>query len=450
MAGKFNLALQWERIRTVPGLGRDVAALTFLVVVGVVAAVVIQANLSPLLPWSTHEVVQAEFQSVPGVNPEAETSVTIAGVKVGRITQARLSDHGTAILSLDLVGDPQIYDNARLVLRPKNVLNEMNVEINPGGPPGHLLRPGEVIPVSQTTRPIQADEVLQNLDPKAQQGLHDMLAESDVALVRAPEQLPGGLNAATDATVHLQPVVQALQTRRANISKLVSALSEISGAVGQNNERTTRLADSTQQTLNALAGNDDALRSSLGQLPGLSDQLRDALSGTQRLTRQLNPTLDNLNDASDELPKAFDKLQDTTDDLSDVVDSAGPALDRARSVVHDLRPFVSDANPALDDLIPSTKMLQRDTGLLTSYLLQFRAFFYNTKSVFGAGDAQGSIIRASLVFPPGTFGDFLDGKGPHAYTPTPDETGTQNGQTNHGASDLVNNPGGGLLKPGGK
>ena len=450
MASKMNLALQWERIRTVPGLGRDVAALSFLVVVGLFAAIVIQANLSPLLPWSAQEVIQAEFSSVPGVNPDAETSVTISGVKVGKIEAARVSDHGTAILSLDLIGTPKIYDNARMILRPKNVLNEMNVEINPGGPPGHLLQPGQVIPATQTIRPIQADEILQHLDTKAQQGLHDMLAESDVALARAPEQLPGGLNAVTDTSVHLQPVVQALQARRQNISKLVSALSEISAAVGENNSRSTQLADSTQQTLKALADNDASLRSSLQQLPGLSDQLRASLSGTQRLTKQLNPTLDDLNAASDKLPKALDKLQDTTDNLGDVVDSAGPALDRAKSVVHDLRPFIRDANPALNDLIPTTKLLQRDTGLLTSYLLQFRAFFYNTKSVFGAGDSQGSIIRAQVVFPPGTGEGFLNGKGPGTFTPTPDETGVSNGQQNHGPSDLVKHPAGGLLNPGGK
>lgn len=416
---KFDLALQWERIRTVPGLGRDVAAMTFLVVVGLAAAIVIQTQLTPIAPWADHTVIKAEFSSVPGVNPDASTSVTIAGVKVGQITGSELTDHGTAVLSLDITGKPQVYDNARLILRPKNPLNEMNVEINPGGPPGRLLNTGEVIPASQTIRPVQADEVLQNLDGKAQQGLHDMLAESDVALARAPMELPGGLDAVSNTTVHLKPVVDALQTRRDKISQLVSALSEISGAVGEDNNRTTQLADSTQQTLDALSANDGALRSSLQQMPGLSDDLRSALSGTQRLTKQLNPTLDDLKAASDDLPKALHRFQDTTDDVGDVVDSLGPALDKGKPVVHDLRPFSSDANHALDDLRPITKRLDRDTGLLTSYLLEFRAFFYNTKSVFGAGDSQGSIIRGHVVAPPGYF--VIPQK--NGYAPTPAENG---------------------------
>ncbi|WP_051342576.1 MlaD family protein [Pseudonocardia spinosispora] len=437
MSGKkFDLALQWERIRTVPGLGRDVAALTFLVVMGVVAAVVIQTQLTPIAPWADHTVVKAEFSSVPGANPEASTSVTIAGVKVGRITGSELTDHGTAVLSLDVQGKPQVYDNARLILRPKNPLNEMNVEINPGGPPGQLLRDGQVIPASQTIRPIQADEVLQNLDDKAQQGLHDMLAESDVALARAQTELPGGLNAATDTTVHLQPVVAALQTRRDKIAQLVSAMSEISGAVGENNERTTQLADSTQATLDALAANDAALRSSLQQLPGLTDELRHALDGTQRLTKQLNPTLDNLKDASEDLPKALDRFQDTTDNIGDVVDALGPVVGKARSVVSDLRPFINDANHSLDDLLPATDKLDRDTGLLTSYLVQFRAFFYNTKSVFGAGDSQTTIIRGHVVAPPGYF--VIPQKKPNLYAPSPGENGNR---PNPSPGGLLNPPG---------
>jgi phospholipid/cholesterol/gamma-HCH transport system substrate-binding protein len=435
--GKFDLALQWERIRTVPGLGRDVAALAFLLVMGVVAAVVIQTQLTPIAPWADHTVIKAEFASVPGVNPDASTSVTIAGVKVGQITGAEVTDHGTALLTLDVAGKPQVYDNARLVLRPKNPLNEMNVEINPGGPPGRLLRTGEVIPASQTVRPVQADEVLQNLDAKAQQGLHDMLAESDVALARAPQELPGGLIAATDTTVHLQPVVEALQTRRDKISQLVSALSEISGAVGENNERTTQLADSTQATLEALSANDGALRSSLQQLPGLNDELRNALNGTQRLTKELNPTLDNLRDASDKLPKALHKLRDTTDNVGDVVDSLGPALHDAKSVVGDLRPFVHDANGALDDLVPTTDKLDRDTALLTSYLTQFAAFFYNTKSVFGAGDSQGTIIRGHVVAPPGYF--VVPQKSPNLYAPSPGENGNR---PNPSPGGLLDPPGG--------
>lgn len=398
---RFHPVLALRRAMTIPGMGRDLAAIVFMVVVAVATAVAIMVNLSTGLPWAPRKHVNIEFQAVPGVNPAAGSPVTIAGVNVGAITGARATDHGTAVLELELTKIQPIYSNARAVLRPKNPLNEMSVEINPGGPPGHPLGENEVLPASQTMRPIQADEVFQNLDAQAQAALTDLLVQSDVALVRAPADLGPGLDAATNTTVAVRPVVEALQARREKISQLVSAISQIAGALGQNTERTARLADGAQQTLHTLAANDAALRDSLAQLPGLSSGLREAMTNTRDLTDELNPTLDNLDEAADDLPSAIDRLEDTMGPLDDLVDEARPVADHAKDLLHDLRPLSKDVDEALDDFLPVTDHLERHTELITSYLTEINAFVYNTKSVFGAGDAQGPIIRGYVVAPPG-------------------------------------------------
>ncbi|WP_131766686.1 MlaD family protein [Candidatus Protofrankia californiensis] len=416
-----SLRRRWERIRTVPGLGRDVTAMTALVVVGIVAAVIIQSKLTSTLPWADRSVVKAEFASVPGVNPSSSNMVTIAGVKVGKISGWKVTDRGTALLTLELEPGHPVYDNARAVVRPKNALNEMSVEINPGGAPGHRLPANGIIPLSQTARPVQADEVLGHLDDRTQLALTDMLVESDVALARSAEQLPGGL-AATDSTLtELQPVVEALQTRREKISQLVTALSQISTAVGGNDQRVAQLATATQQTLETLASNDGALRDSLAQLPGLTDQLRDTLTSTQELTKQLNPTLDNLDRASGDLPQTLERLESTVDTLGATVDAAKPVISKARPVVADLRPMVNDIDDSLVNLRPVTRNLDRDTQTVMSYLTDLQAFVYNTSSVFGAGDAQGSIIRGHLIVPlPGA--GVLPKQPPNGYFP-----GAENG-----------------------
>jgi phospholipid/cholesterol/gamma-HCH transport system substrate-binding protein len=384
-------------------MGRDALAIGFMLVAAGVTAVAIMYNLSSGVPWRQHEGFQFEFAATPGVNADAGSPVTMAGVDVGTVTASEATDHGTAILSLDITGDPKIYANARAVLRPKNPLNEMSVEVNPGGPPARAIGPDDVIPASQTSRPIQADEVLQQLDSRSQAALTDLLAQSDVALARAPQDLPSGLNATTATAVSLRPVVDALRTRRQKISDLVSSLSQIAGALGQNTDRTAQLADGTQHTLAALASNDQNVRATLAQLPGLSDNLRDALTKTQDLTKQLNPTLDDLNRASEDLPDALDRLKKTTGPLGDVVDAAGPVVDKARPVVSDLRPLADNVDDALDDFLPVTHDLQLNTKIITAYLTELRAFMYNTKSVFANGDADGTIIRGHVIVPPGGF-----------------------------------------------
>lgn len=414
-------ARRWERLRTVPGLGRDAGALTALVVLGLTAAVVIQSNLSSTPPWADRTVVRAEFESVSGVNPESSGIVTIAGVKVGKIAGWEAGDHGTAVLSLEIEPGHPVYANAHAVLRPKNPLNEMSVEINPGGKPADRLPDDGLIPLSQTSRPIQADEVLAHLDERAQLALTDLLVESDVALARSSETLPGGIAATTDTVNRLRPVVGALKTRREKIGQLVTALSRIATAVGDNDERITKLATATQQTLTVLARNDSALRDSLGQLPGLTDQLRAALTSTQNLTEQLDPTLDDINRAAGELPPALERFETTVGNLGATVDAAKPVVAKAKPVVADLRPMVSDVDDTLTALLPVTGRLDRDTATVMSYLTDIQAFVYNTSSVFGAGDAQGSIIRGHLIVPlPGA--GVLPKQPPNGYFP-----GAENG-----------------------
>ena len=398
---KFHPIRNFKRMYSLPGMGRDTGAIVFMLVAAVTAAVFILANLTTGLPFASSELVHVEFTQVPGVNPQADSPVTMAGVNVGTIDGAQTSGHGTAILALNLSGHPKVYTNARAVLRPKNPLNEMSVELNPGGPPAGLLAEGAVIPASQTERPIQADEALAHLDSRSQAALTDLLTQSDVALARAPQDFAPGVRAATNTLTTLRPVVEALQTRRDRISQLVTALSQIAAALGQNTDRTAQLADSSQTTLGVLAHNDAALRSSLAQLPGLSGSLRTALTNTQDLTKQLNPTLDDLNRASDDLPKALKRFRELTGPLNDTVDAARPAIHEARPVVADLRPFVRDADDSLSDIRPVTRDFPTNTNLIDHYLSEIAVFMYNTQSVFGAGDANGGTIRAHVVVPAG-------------------------------------------------
>lgn len=388
-----------ERLRTVPGLGRDVSALGVLILVGLLSTVGIKSYLGGSAPWSDQTIVKVEFAQVPGLNPKSQNSVTMAGVHVGKVSAAEATRHGTAVITMTLEGEHEVFKDARAVLRPKNPLNEMQIELNPGTTSAGRLGEDDVIPVSQTARPVQADEILSHLDERSQLALTDLLQESDVALARAPETLPEGLDATNATLGSLRPVVESLETRRAKIADLVSALSDIAGAVGLNDKRVTRLASATQGTLSALAESDGALRASLRQMPGLTHDLRQALESTSALTTQLDPTLDNLRNASDVLPGALTRFRSTVGHLGETLDAAKPVLAKARTVVVDARPLVADARTSLRTIKTITGPLDRDTQTVMSYLTDIQAFIYNTSSVFGAGDANGGIIRGHLIVP---------------------------------------------------
>lgn len=396
----YRPVVLWQRIRSVPGLGRDVGVVVFLIALALGVGSYLLASENVTWPWQHVFTLKAEFKSVPNIAPGKGQEVRIAGVPVGQIEDAQATSHGTAILTLTVKTGDVVYDNARVVLRPKSPLNEMYVTIAPGGPPGRPLRDGETIPLAQTTEPVPIDDVLSHLDERARTALTDMLADDDVALASAPANLPPGLRA-TDATlVALRPVMTALRNRTDRIRMLSTSLGEIASGVGGNDVRLASIAESLQQTLGVVARNDDALAHSLDQLPDLTTRLHQASGGVERLSTQLNPTLDDLHAASGRLPDTLSRFRRTVGHLSSTVDAAGPMLDKARDVLGDLRPAVDDLNPAFGDLRPIAQQLDPITSSLIPYLPDLKAFVAQTASVTSLRDANGGFFRARATVVP--------------------------------------------------
>lgn len=397
-----RLRLGLEHARHVPGLRKDLLTIAALMSLGVLVGGYIVVHQRMDVPWNHQMVFSADFQSVPGISPGNGQEVRIAGVTVGEIKKAEVTDRGTARLTMSIDPGEKIFDNASLVLRPKSPLNEMYVEIDPGGPPAEPISSGTVFPESQTRDPVQPDEVLSHLDDRSRAALTALLDEADVALAHAPENLAPGL-ASTDRTLtDLTPVVEQLATRRQKIRELVTALAQISSAAGHDDKRLTRLASSMDQTLGVLATNDGQVAATLQRLPGLSAELRHAMTSTHGLTAQLDPTLDDVRRASQVLPPALSRLTETVRQAHDTIRVAEPVIAKGRPIVADLRPIVTDANAALADLRPVTSRLEPVTASLLPYLTDLRAFVYNTASVTSLEDANGGILRGLLVLSPRT------------------------------------------------
>jgi phospholipid/cholesterol/gamma-HCH transport system substrate-binding protein len=391
----------WQRLRSVPGLGRDVASVAGLVALGVLAAWLILAQLNLSLPWRAHTELYVEVADAVAVSPGNSQEARVAGVPVGFITAARPTARNTTVLTLDIDPGITVYRDAHAVLRPKNPLNEMYVEIDPGGPPAPPLAEGATLPITQTSRPVQIEEALGHLDVRGRAALTDLIAESDTALARAPQVLPGTLSTAQDSLQRLEPVLTALRQRRQNIQRLTGGLAAVSTAAGHDDARLTALLDSTQRTLGVLATRDDQLARTLDQLPGLSADLTGALHSTSALTAQLNPTLDDLRDAADALPPALEGLTDTAGRLRETARAGTPALAAARPVVADLRPLAGDLRDSVEALRPVTRWADYATAQVAPWMYDLSAFVANTNSVFSVGEPGGRRIgRGALTLDP--------------------------------------------------
>lgn len=395
----------WQRLRTEPQLGRNVVILVVLVVLASVSGGVILSHQGSGLtnwPWSGRTVLRAQFDEAHGVAAGQGQEVRIAGVTVGAIQDARVDDDGKAELELGIDPKYTVHDNAVLVLRPKSPLNEMYVELNPGGPPGKPLADGALLPAANTRTPVTIDRVTQHLDDNVRLGLGSLIGELDAAVARAPKDLPAGLTATDKVLRDLHPVVAELNTRRETVARLVGALATISRSLGGDDERLTKLAASLHRTLRILGSKDGALNASLAQLPGLTTQLKAATEAVRDLGGELDPTVDNLRQASGSLPETLRRLAGTADRVGSFADRARPALTQAVPVVADLRPFVRDLRASLRDLQPVTGRLDAVTGALVPKLDDLQAFVYNTASATSVVDGDGGMLRGIAQFGPDT------------------------------------------------
>lgn len=393
---RTGLARFWERARSEPGLGKNIVVIIGLIVLGTVVGSYFLAHARFNPPWEDKKPVYATFEEAPAIAPGKGQEVRIAGVPVGDIRDASLNDDGDAVVKLMVDDDHVIYDNATVVLRPKSPLNPMYIELDPGGPPGTPLSAGEVLPAENTVRPIQIDQALSHLDDNAQAAITTLLSEADIALASAPAKLPAGLRNTDKVLADLQPVMQELTERRDKLARLVTAMSDISTAVGGDDERLVRLANSLQTTLGAVATRSDSLDRSLAQLPEFANELRQASVSVSALIEQLNPTLDNILDASDVLPDALSRFDDSVEELDSFLDEAKPVVDKAVPVVDDLQPAVADLSRIAGDLRPITARLDEVTKTLVPHLEDLAAFVYNTNSVTSLKDANRGIVRGQL------------------------------------------------------
>jgi phospholipid/cholesterol/gamma-HCH transport system substrate-binding protein len=383
-----------------PGLVRNLAVTLALVLLASVCGGIILTNQRFNWPWEDELTFYVTLRSSPGVSPGNGQEVRIAGVQVGDIRSVDVDDNGNAKLGIAIDPQYRVYDNAKVVLRPKSPVNEMYMELNPGGPPGKQLSDDAVLPVANSQRPIQIDEVLGHLDVNTRDALTSLLSESDVALAKAPEQLPEGVKATDQVARNLRPVAEALQTRKDTLAKLVTSLQQIATSVGGNDTRLSELATALQRTLNTVGTRSDSLDATLAALPDVMRQLKQATQAVQGLSDQLDPTLDNLQKATGTLPDSLSRLTKTADRIGQTVDVAAPVVAKARPVVADLRPFTGKLNEALPALGSITRNLDPVTGNLVSYLNDLGAFVVQTRSVTSLTDGNSGVLRAQVGIAP--------------------------------------------------
>jgi ABC-type transporter Mla subunit MlaD len=297
-----------------------------LVVVALIAAASYLAYTKEI-PFTGHGYeLHAAFRSATTLKPDSP--VRIAGVNVGKVTSVDQYPDSTGnaaevTFTVDDAGRP-IHSDATMTIRPRLFLEgNFFIDLHPGSPSAPELASGDTIPITNTARAVQLDEVLAALQSPARQDLKQFFEGFGTAFSHQP-------SAAEDVTQ--DPDVQGESAAQA-----INHSFQYGGRAGKGSAQVSQALLGTRP--HDLSGLLAAQSRIFGTLLTREDDLKNLITNFNVTTAALASESTNLSATVRELAPTFEEAQ--------------PSLAHLSATLPALRTWASAMTPAVREL-PAT------------------------------------------------------------------------------------------------
>jgi phospholipid/cholesterol/gamma-HCH transport system substrate-binding protein len=381
------------------------------------------------IPFTKPFELKATFQNSPPI--QKNQAVRIAGVDVGRVSKIEPvgGDSPAVVVTMKLKDEAlPIHEDATVKVRPRIFFEGNNFfDIHPGSPSSPELGDGDTIPASQTSAPVQLDQVLGSLQTDTRKNLRKLLAGYGGALNNKPQ--PGedddqveevkGKTAGQALNETLDYAPQALRGAAVvnqallgadlhDLSKLVAGQQKVFAALDTHEGSLKDLITNFNITMGALAAEQDNLRETVHLLPGLLEAA--------------NPALDKLNAAFPPTRAWSLEMIPGVRETPATIQAAFPWIAQTRALLQpaELQGLVKELQPAVSEfaeftegqfqLLPAVDLFDRcqlnvilptgdariDDGAFSTGLRNYQEFFQTTVGLAGESqnfDGNGSYTR---------------------------------------------------------
>ncbi len=250
------------------------------------------------IPFTRPFELKAVFENAPPI--QTNSAVRIAGVDVGKVSKVEpLGGDSPGVrvtMKLEDTALP-IHEDAQVEIRQRIFLEgNLFLNIKPGTPDSPDVDDGDTIPITQTSAPVQLDQVLGTLQANTRKDLQDLLIGYGEALNGEPqpgedddqdpdvkgetggEALNDSLQYSADALRQSAIVNQAtLGTELHDISKLISGQQKVTAALSSREGSLKDLITNWNITTTALAAQETDLSATIRELPKVLEAARPAL-----------------------------------------------------------------------------------------------------------------------------------------------------------------------------
>jgi phospholipid/cholesterol/gamma-HCH transport system substrate-binding protein len=375
--GGLSVREQIERYRTA-----FISIVTLVVIAAVVGGYILAHENLKLPGWvpvlgKSYFVLKAELQTAQALEPGQGQAVTIAGAKIGEISDVSLHN-GVGVVTMQLTPKYAVlYHNATLLMRPKTNLQDLTVEVTPGTPSAGRLKSGATLPTSQTAPNIDFDQFLAGLDAETRAYLQELLAGAGTALKNNGKALAATLKRFSPTSHLVERIAQQLEARHANTARAIHNFRLLMEALGAKDKQLAQLVDASNAVFAVFARQEKSVESLLHLLPGALAKTKTGLGKLATAAGYLGPTLHKL------LPFAH------------ALAPANAASQRMYEAVtpitkNEVRPFAREILPVIDQLKPDTQELAEAFPKLATSFSVLNEFF--NELAYNPGPNQAGFI----------------------------------------------------------
>jgi phospholipid/cholesterol/gamma-HCH transport system substrate-binding protein len=401
---------------------------------GLIALVIILVGawfaFSKDIPFTQTYKIEAVFENSNLVAPRSP--VRIAGIDVGKVVEVkRYKDTDMSVVTMEITDNGRpVGEDATAKIRPRLFLEgNFFVDLKPGTPGAEELPDGGLIPVTQTSTPVQLDQILTSLQSDTRRGLQDTFIGFGEALDSEPTEEENldldvdvqGLTGAESLNKALETAVPALRgsavgaqalqgTEKHDLSKMVKGIAGISRGLARNENQLSEYITDFNITVAALASKAPQLEETVRLLGPTASNLRKglasvdaALPATQRFATDILPgvrqTPATVAAAGPWLDQAIPFF--SSQELGALLADITPATQDLARATHESIPLVresNDFNRCITDVILPTGNIKVDDGDFSVDEENYKEFWYAVAGQAGEGggfDGNGPFLRLS-------------------------------------------------------
>jgi len=381
------------------------------------------------IPFTKPFQLKAAFENAPPIHKGQ--AVRIAGVDVGKVSAVEPlgGDSPAVVVTMKLKDEAlPIHRDAQIKVRER-LFFEGNLffDIRPGTPDAGEIGDGGTIPASQTSAPVQLDQVLGTLTTDTREDLQKLLIGYGDALNGEPQ--PGedddqdpatkgqtGAEALNDSLKYSAGALRGgavvndatLGTDLHDLSKLIGSQQKIFAALSSREAPLKDLITNFNITMGALAAEEAGLRGTIRELPQVLEAARPALDNlnaafpsTRAWALEMIP---GVRETPATIDAGFPWIRQTSAllspaELQGLVDDLQPAVGDFAQFTEgqlDFLPVLDDFNRCQLEVVLPTQEQRIDDGALSTGLRNYEEFFQTMVSLAGESqnfDGNGSYVR---------------------------------------------------------